>query len=62
MIHNMLQSRHGQAAASPNAAVQRTEFAVDVGSGVEKEPRLKDADKLKRFFEAVRQADARSNS
>lgn len=32
-------------------------FAVDVASGVEKEPGIKDPEKLRRFFEAVREAD-----
>ena len=37
-------------------------FAVDVGSGVEREPGLKDADKLRRLFEAVAEADSRFRS
>jgi phosphoribosylanthranilate isomerase len=34
-------------------------FAVDVASGVEAEPGIKDADKVRRFFEAVETAGAR---
>ena len=33
--------------------------AVDVASGVESAPGVKDPSKLRRFFEAVREADAR---
>lgn len=33
-------------------------YAVDVSSGVEREPRFKDHDKLRRFIEVVRLADA----
>lgn len=32
-------------------------FAVDVASGVEVEPRVKNHERMKRFFEAVREAD-----
>jgi phosphoribosylanthranilate isomerase len=34
-------------------------YAVDVSSGVESEPGVKDAGRLRAFFEAVREADAR---
>ena len=35
-------------------------FAVDVASGVEAAPGVKDPDKLRRFFEAVEQAAPRA--
>jgi phosphoribosylanthranilate isomerase len=41
-------------------AIQRVgPFDVDVGSGVEKAPGLKDPTKMRRFFEAVREMDER---
>ena len=36
-------------------------YAVDVSSGVEREPRYKDHDKLRRFIEAVRSADVQTD-
>ncbi len=42
-----------------NAIKELRPFAVDVSSGVESEPRVKDAVRLREFFQAVREADDR---
>lgn len=42
-----------------NAIKELRPFAVDVSSGVEAEPGIKDPDRLRAFFEAVRTADDR---
>ncbi len=52
----------GLDADNVGAAIRRVRpYAVDVASGVEDSPGVKSADKLKRFFAAVRAADAEPN-
>ncbi len=53
----------GLDAANVTEAIDRVHpNGVDVASGVERAPRVKDPEKLRRFFEAVRAADASAPS
>lgn len=60
--HKPLVLAGGLNADNVGAAIRAVEpYAVDVASGVEERPGVKSAEKLKRFFAAVRAADAELN-